>query len=393
MGAKLTKRRVDAAKAGETVWDGDIPGFGLRVSKGGAKSYVLKYRHAGVQRWLTIGRHGAPWTPTSARNEVQRLIARLVDGKDPAALKAERLTADSLGSFAERYLKEYSELHKKPATAREERRLLQKVILPKLGKLRITDIERADIARFHRSLKDTPYQANRCLALLSHLFNVAGDWGVRKTAPNPCLRVRRYPEEARERFLSPEELKRLGKALLASEREGESLYVTNAIRLLIFTGARLSEILQLKWADVDLKARLLRLSESKTGKKSIVLAAPALEVLQSLPRQRGNPYVICGRKAGSHLINIQKPWRRIRASAGLDDVRIHDLRHSFASVAAAGGMSLPLIGSLLGHTQAQTTQRYAHLSDDPRIAAADSIAAEIAANLSGTTGKVVSFKK
>lgn len=393
MAGKLTKRTVDAAKRGETVWDGDIPGFGLRVSKGGAKSYVLKYRRAGVQRWVTIGRHGAPFTPATARQEAQRLIAELLDGKDPANEKAQKREAASLSSFAERYLKEYSELHKKASSAREEKRLLEKIILPQLGRLRVGEIERADIARVHRSLKDTPYQANRCLALLSHMFNIAQDWGVRADTPNPCLRIKRYDEEPRERFLSQEELSKLGNALNQAETADESLYVTNAIRLLVFTGARLNEILTLKWDDVDLEARLLRLSDSKTGKKSIALAAPATEILTNLPRMQNNPFVICGRNAGEHLVNLQKPWRRIRKMASLEDVRIHDLRHSFASFGAAGGMSLPLIGSLLGHTQAQTTQRYAHLADDPRLAAANAIASQIAANLNGDGGEVIPLKK
>ena len=415
MAGRLSKRRVDAAKPGETIWDGELPGFGMRVSKGGARSYVLKYRRGAIQRWLTIGRHGAPWTPATARKAAMKLLAEVGEGGDPAARKALDAKAETLAAFSKRYLEEYAQVHKKVSTTAEDARLLKNHILPELGNLRLQDIQRADVARFHRTMKEIPYSANRCLALLSHMVNVAQEWGDLPDGPNPCRRIKKYPERSRERFLSAQELKRLGAALTKAETKGlpavdqlrkpknadrgkpktikESNYVTAAIRLLIFTGARLSEILTLEWRDVDLKARLLRLRDSKTGEKTIVLAAPALEVLQSLPRQRGNPYVICGRKAGSHLINIQKPWRRIRASAGLDDVRIHDLRHSFASVAAAGGMSLPLIGSLLGHTQAQTTQRYAHLSDDPRIAAADSIAAEIAANLSGTTGKVVSFKK
>jgi integrase len=210
---------------------------------------------------------------------------------------------------------------------------------------------------------------------------------------NPARGIEYYRETARERFLSPEELARLGKALADADAEGESPYVTAAVRLLVLTGARLGEILSLEWAHVDLDARLLRLPDSKTGAKTIALPAPAIEILAGLPKQQGNPHVICGARAGERLINLQKPWRRIRKSAGLDDVRLHDLRHSFASVAAAGGMSLPLIGSLLGHKQAQTTLRYAHLGADPRLAAADAVAATIAASMNGANAEIFTLRK
>lgn len=393
MAGKLTKRRVDAAKPGETVWDGDIPGFGLRVTKGGVKSYVLKYRVARAQRWLTIGRHGAPWTPDTARKEALSLLAEISKGIDPVVERAREADSETVAAFAERYQKEYSAQHKKPSSREADAYHLKNHILPRLGTMQLNAVSRQDVAKLHFAIKDKPYSANRALTLLRHMYVMAARWGVIAEGVDPTKHIAKYKEHKRERFLSPEELSRLGKALDGAEEGGESIYVITAIRLLIFTGARLSEILTLTWGDVDLEARLLRLSDSKTGKKTIALAAPAVEILASLPHMQGNPYVICGRNAGEHLVNLQKPWRRIRKAAGLDDVRIHDLRHSFASFAAAGGMSLPLIGSLLGHTQAQTTQRYAHLADDPRLAAADSIASEIAANLSGDGGEVIPLKK
>jgi integrase len=221
------------------------------------------------------------------------------------------------------------------------------------------------------------------------MFNVAEDWGLRPENSNPCRRIKKFKETPRERFLSPDELKRLGEALADADAKGESPYVTAAIRLLLFTGARLNEILSLEWSHVDLKANLLRLPDSKTGAKTIALPAPAVEILSALPKQEGNPHVICGARDGAHLINLQKPWRRIRKAAGLEDVRLHDLRHSFASVAVAGGMSLPLIGSLLGHSQPATTQRYAHLADDPRRAAADAVASTIAASMTGAGAEII----
>ncbi len=242
--------------------------------------------------------------------------------------------------------------------------------------MRVRDISRAHVAKIHFSMKGSPYGGNRCLALLSHMFRKAEAWGLRPDGSNPTRHVDKFPETARERFLSPTELGRLGSALADAGRS-ESLYAVAAIRLLVLTGARLGEVLMLEWGHVDFGSRLLRLPDSKMGKKTIALSAPALELLAGLPRQEGNPYVICGARAGARLINLQKPWRRIRKQAGLDDVRIHDLRHSYASVAVAGGASLPLIGALLGHAQPQTTARYAHRGADPRLAAADEIATKI----------------
>lgn len=379
MAGKLTKRRVDATKAGETIWDGEIRGLGLRVFASGVRSYVFKYRRGGVQRWHTIGLHGSPWTPDTARKEALRLKRLVDEGRDPATEKSDERTADTFDAFADRYLKDYAKAHKKASTLREETRALSNHLRPALGRYRMKDIQRSDIARFHQGMKDMPYAANRYLALLSHMFNVAEDWGVRPENSNPCRRVKKFREEARERFLSPKELKRLGRVLAFLDRKGASQYEVVAIRLLLFTGARLNEILSLQWEHVDLAARVIRLPDSKTGAKTIALSAPAVEILCALPKQDRNPFVICGRKTGAHLVNLQKPWRRIRKAALIEDVRIHDLRHSFASVAASGGMSLPLIGALLGHTQPQTTHRYAHLADDPRLAAADAVGTTIAA--------------
>ncbi len=391
--SNLSKRRVDAAKPGETIWDGEIPGFGLRVSKGGAKSYVLKYRRGRLQRWYTIGRHGAPWTPHNARQEARRLLGAIANGDDPANEKQDVKQAETLTEFASRYLETHAKVHKKASSATEDERNLRNHILPVLGNHRMRDITRQEISRFHHAMRDRPYAANRCLALLSHMFKKAEAWGVRPDNSNPCLHVEKYSEKARERFLSTRELKKLGRTLAVVERAGNAPYVVAAIRLLLFTGARLGEILSLRWDYVDFEAQCLRLPDSKTGAKTIALSAPALQVLADVPRMADNPHIICGSKAGAALVNLQKPWRRIRKAAHIPDVRIHDLRHSYASVAVSGGMSLPLIGSLLGHSQPQTTQRYAHLADDPRHAAADAVAREIAASLSGGSSTVVPLNR
>ncbi len=392
MSGKLTKRAVDAAKAGETFWDDELPGFGLRVSDRGARSFVVKYRAHGRQRWVTIGRYGV-FTPDQARTEAKRILGEVAKGGDPAAEKAKSREGVTFAEFAKRYVAEYSEAHKKPASRDADRFHLKNHLVPRLGSARLDAISRQEVAKLHASLKDRPYTANRVITLLSHMFAVAARWGVVADGVNPCLHVTKFREHSRERFLSPAELNRLGRALAVVDRAGKAPYVVAAIRLLLFTGARLNEILSLRWEYVDEAGRLLRLPDSKTGAKTIPLAPAALEVLRDLPRQADNPFVICGAVPGAHLVNLQKPWRRIRKAALLPDVRIHDLRHSYASVAVSGGMSLPLIGSLLGHREHSTTQRYAHLADDPRLAAADAVAATIAARMAGGGAEVIPIRK
>jgi integrase len=226
-----------------------------------------------------------------------------------------------------------------------------------------------------------PHQANRLLAVPSK-FNLAERWGLRPDGSNPCRHVEKFGERKRERMLSPVELARLGDALAAYTG---SLYAVAAVKLLVFTGARLGEVLALRWEWIDFERGEARLPDSKTGAKTLHLPPPALTVLAALPRLDGNPHVIAGQKAGAAMVNLEKPWRAIRGAAGLDDVRLHDLRHAFASVAASSGMGLPIIGKMLGHTQAATTARYAHLASDPVKAAAASVAGKIADAMSGAS--------
>jgi integrase len=287
-----------------------------------------------------------------------------------------------LGELLTRFLDEHADDKLKPSTAAEYHRLARLYVLPALRHRLIRDISRSDVVRMHTSLAAKPYQANRVVALLSKFFNWCESQSHRPDGSNPCRHVEKFGEAKRERFLSSEELTRLGEALRTAEAERTaSPWVIGAIRLLALTGARLSEILTLKWEFVDFERATIRLPDSKTGAKTLYLNAPALTVLAELPRVDGNPFVIVGERKGARLVNIQKPWRRIRKAARLDDVRLHDLRHSFASVAAAGGMSLPIIGALLGHSQPQTTHRYAHLAADPLRAASETIAGQIAGAL------------
>ena len=244
---------------------------------------------------------------------------------------------------------------------------------PAIGNMRISAVQRKDIAKLHHDMRDKPYQANRTLGVLSKMFSLAEVWGLRPDGSNPCRHVKRYKERNRERFLSPEETERLGEA------ETEMPSAVAAFRLLLLTGCRLSEIQFLRWEHV--KDECIELPDAKTGGRIVPLGPEARGVLADLPREEGNSWVIRGRLPGSHITDLQKPWRRIRARAGLEDVRIHDLRHSYASRALALGESLTMIGKLLGHTQVQTTARYAHLARDSIQNAAARITGSIGGNL------------
>lgn len=401
MRVHLTKRVVDATRPAATdvlVWDDEVPGFGLRVKPNGLKSYVLQYRNAvGRSRRLTVGKHGV-LTAEGARNEARRQRARVAEGHDPATERAQARHAETFEAFAKRYLSHHAELHKKPASVRNDRLLLRLHVEPALKGRKVAEIGREDITRLHQSLKAHPYAANRTVALLSKMMNLAEKWGVRSDGTNPCRHVQKFKETRRQRFLSAAELLALGKVLDAVYRENvEHPSVVPAIRLLLFTGARRGEMLGLRWEHVDWESNCLNLPESKTGAKTIHLSPPAREVLDALRRQRTEKsvWVLPGRTSGGALVGLPHAWQRIRKRAKLGDLRLHDLRHSFASVAAATNMSLPMIGALLGHSQPQTTQRYAHLAADPLKEAAERIGERILAMMRPGVklAQVVALKK
>jgi integrase len=378
---KLTKRSVEGIAPGQKpiyAFDADVKNFGLRVLPSGVRSYFVQYWAEGRRRRYTIGQHG-PITAEQARQQALALLGEVAKGGNPADIRTEDRLAISLNDLADRYLEDYAKGRKKPRSIKEDQRLLRDVILPVLGKRKVVEVSRAEVAKFHHGLKRTPYQANRALALLSKMFNLAERWGLRPDVSNPCRHVEKFKEQKRERFLSGDELARMGAALVEAERSGSALYsVITALRLLMFTGCRLSEILTLKWEYVDFEHGCLRLPESKTGAKVVPLGALALELLAKTKPLAGNPYVCPGVKPGCHLVGLPHAWGRLQKRAGLEGIRLHDLRHSFASVGAAAGLGLPIIGALLGHTQMATTQRYAHLANDPLRAAADEITRRLA---------------
>ena len=404
MKSKITKRTVDAAKSGRRdsfIWDTETRGFGLKVTPVGNKVYLFQYRWPGekyAQR-ITIGKHGDPWTADKARTEAEKYRGDVKRGINPAALKNAEKAEKSVSELCDQYLAEGCET-KKPSTLATDRGRIEHHIKPLLGRKRVKDVTPNDIKRFMKDvaagktaadIKTGPRgraiveggrgTATRTVGLLGGIFSFAVGEGMRHD--NPVRGVKRFADRKDERYLSPDELARLGDALTTAEREGENAVAIAGVRLLVLTGCRKSEILTLKWEHVDFDRACLRLPDSKTGERTIPMGAPALELLASLPGIEGNPYVLPGEKHGHHLVGLPRVWERLRKRAGLEDVRLHDLRHSFASVGAGAGMGLPVVGKLLGHRDPKTTARYAHIAADPAKVAADRIAGTIAAAMKG----------
>jgi integrase len=376
---KLTKRSVEGLATEEKdylAWDRDMRGFGIRVYPSGKKTYLVQYRAGRRTRRITIGQHGV-LTAEEARIRAKQLLGDVARGSDPSAEKQAKRRAPTVASLCDRFLEEYVEQHCKPTTARDYHSIIRRFIRPRLGPLPIAEVTRADVVAFHHALRDTPYQANRAASMLSKLFNLAEDWGLRQAGSNPARRIKKFREEEKKRYLSDAEQMRLGEVLAEALEEGtESVYAVSAILLLIFTGCRLSEILTLRWDYVT--SHHLELPDSKTGRRRIPLPREAYDILMELPREAGNPYVILGEVDGAPLVNLQKPWRRIRSKAGLEDVRIHDLRHTYASVAMKDGIDPFTLKEIMGHKNLTTTLRYAHLADDAVQRAAGSVAARLA---------------
>ncbi len=378
---KITKRTVDALTPSErerVVWDEDLKGFGVRVHPTGRKVYIVKYRHEGRAVKATIGPHGLI-TPAAARARAAEIVTLARTGRDLEGKTPRKAVGATMADLARRFMDEYAPDHLKPNTAALNRKIIEKRILPRLGRRRVADIGRADAAALHHDMRSVPGHANRTLGVLSRMLTMAEVWEMRPEGVNPCRFVKKYPEHKRERFLSDDEYRRLGAALRDAEREGfASPAAIAAIRLLMLTGCRSGEILSLKWEYVDLAWGELRLPDSKTGARIVYLGDPAIAVLRGIQRREDSPWVLPGLKDGAHLAFLHGPWGRITERAGIGNLRIHDLRHSFASGGLLVGEGLPMIGKLLGHNKVQTTARYAHLANDPVKSAANRIASRIA---------------
>lgn len=392
--AKITKRVIDALTpecARYTVWDAQLKGFGVRVAATDTKTYVVRYRTiGGADRLLQIARHGVI-TAEEARERAAAVLAQVASGGDPQLTKCERREKLTMAGLCDLYMVEGTAL-KKASTLQIDKIRIARHIKPRLGRMKITDITRRDIERLmvdvglgHIRGEATPHTrggvhaAARTVGLLGGIFTFAVERGLLKA--NPTRGVKRYKDNRRDRFLSPAELARLGDVLTRLETDGGDPRHLNIIRLLALTGARKNEIARLRWSEIDREQGLLRLADSKTGAKIIRLGTAALELIEGL-LPNDSTWVFPDRRHPDKPIgNLDWAWVGIRKRAGLDDVRIHDLRHSFASAGLAGGEGLPLIGKLLGHSHIATTSRYAHLADDPLRAAADRISERVAASL------------
>ena len=386
--SKLTDGFVRTAPppAGEArsyaiYYDIEVKGFGLRVTKAGARSFVLNYRAGGVERRLTIGSY-PDWRAAVAREEAKRL-KRLVDqGRDPMGERHEQRVAPTVSDLVDRYLAEQAP-RKRERTRRDDDGLIRQWIIPELGRRKVAELRHTDIDKLHRAVTahGTPVRANRVIALLKRLLNLSVQWEMR--ADNPARGIAFNPEQKRTRYLSGDEVRRLVEALTAHPNQDAA----NAVRLLLLTGARRSEVLSATWDQFDFDAGVWVKPSSHTKQKRehrVPLSAPARQLLADVrmsaerraatAQQKLSRFVFPAR-TGGHMVETKSTWQAICRAAGLSNARLHDLRHTYASMLASHGLSLPVIGALLGHTQPNTTARYAHLFDDPLRAATERVGA------------------
>lgn len=363
MGTNLTQRTVEAVKppkAGQAfIRDAERSGLALRITANGAKSFVWEGRAHGRPRRMTIGPYPA-LTVVAARREALKIQAAVAQGRDPSEERQAQRREPTFKDLAELFIERHAKQHKR-SWKRDEQTLT--LHLSKWNNRRVSDISRDEVIRLHQSIGESAgyYAANRALALLRTMLNLATDWGILQ-GQNPARRVKMFREEKRDRFLSPEELKKVNASLLQEPNP----YWRAFFPLGLLLGARRSELLGAKWADVDFGQRTWRIPATKAGRPHLLpLPEPAVAILDSLPSKEQSEWVFPGEGASGHLVEPKKAWQRIRARAEVPDVRIHDLRRTLGSWLAAGGYSLPLIGKALNHTSVATTAVYARLNIDP----------------------------
>ena len=361
-------------------------GFGVRVQRGRPHYFVRKYAK-GARHYQTIGEHGvAGLTVTLAREKASRIIRQIKDGLSPSQRRAADRAMPTVRQLADLWLEVHVDAKLKPKSAAAYRSCLRTIILPAIGSLRVDQVDEPLVLRMHHGASEKPYAANRALAVTSKLMSFAERQGYRPQNSNPAQGIERYREEKRQRFLSTDELIALGSALASEETASRhSPYAIAAIGLLLLTGMRLNEVLQLRWSEVDLERGLLILSDSKTGAKPVILGAPAIDLVGHLPRTMKSPWVFPSIiDPAKPMYDLKRTWQTVARLSGLEGLRIHDLRHSFGAAAAGSGGSLPMIGRLLGHKNPQTTARYAHLAHDPVRELADHTSRAIKAALQPT---------
>ncbi len=402
---------------GAIHYDRRLTGFGLRVGQRGQVSYFVEYRPgAGGRRVLkkrvVLGRESPAFRADAARARAEVLLASIALGEDPAAERRSQREASTIDEVVKHYLSHKVEPARKSSTAVIFRGHFTRYLSPEIGNRQVISLTKSDLTRLHRKIGTAhPVTANRVISLLHAAIEFGRSEGlIPKDLPNPAKGVDRFREEGRERYLSGDELRRLGETLRLAETEGlpwkidESKKTKHlarpekrnskidagavaAIRLLLLTGCRLREILHLRWEDIDLQRGTALLQDSKVGRRSLILGQAAVELISALPRK--SEFLIPGltrRGPDGTLVDapradLKKPWTRVQAHAGLEGVRLHDLRHSFAATGAGSGLGLQLVGKLLGHASPATTQRYAHLADDPLRRASDHVAASLLAAL------------
>ena len=369
----LTKRVIDTftylgpEPRRDVRWDDLMPGFGVRVFSSGRKTFVLSYRHQERKRLMTIGAYGV-LTVDQARDRARTHLVSVTDGNDPLAERTRLAQGETVKDLATAYLERYAKPHKK--TWKQDEASLRDVIVKRWGSLKLTALKRADVGALHRMLGAShPYAANRTVELVSRMFTLASQWGfLPEDYPNPGRRIQAFKETRRDRFVRADEMPRLAAAIDAET----SPYLRTAFWLYLLTGMRKQELLNAKWKDIDYDAGLWRLPKTKSGRvHHIPLSTRAVALLKALPREEGNPHVIPGLRAGQPLQNTDRTWRRIRKCAGLEDVRLHDLRRTVGSYMAQDGASLHLIGTVLNHRDTSTTAVYAHFDRSHERAALD----------------------
>ena len=410
--------------AGGGIGSGTVNSGGSAYRWSGTKTYIIRYRpkglgRTGTRRFVKLGRHG-DLTVEQARDQAKVILGQVAMGQDPAAEQiakrqafGEQKQSPTFQSVSELFLRDHVTLKRKPKTLESYKALFHNHVYERLGTRAVNLVTRQDIAKLHNSLASKPYTANRVQEVISSMYAFAAKQGLVPEGFNPARGIEKFKEEGRERYLTGEELQRLGAALSEAEtigipwqtdesnpkakhtpkhwkgqRELLDPDAVAAIRLLLFTGARLREVLNLKWDMVDLERGLLFLADSKTGRKTIILNSAALELLRALKQsatmeitRKIGGFVIRGQLPDRARADLNRPWQAIRRRADLEGVRLHDLRHTFASIGAGASLGLPVVGRLLGHSQAQTTARYAHLDTDPLRRAANVIGDQIAAQL------------
>lgn len=378
---KLSKVRVEKLEPGEKdyiIWDADLPGFGVRVKPTGVKSYVVQYRNRqnGVSRRKTLGMHGPLLTFHQARDRARMLLADALKGADPIADGQAHRSAPTMLDLASEYLERHAVPKKRPKSVANDRSMLARLVLPRLGGKKVVDVKAQEIHALHVAMRETPYQANRVLALLSKMFSLATEWGWRQD--NPTKGVKRFAEEPRDRWLSDGELLRLFEILTDHPNQRAA----NAVRLQLLTGARLGEVLTACWTDFDLARAVWTKPSHHTKQKRrehVPLSAASMALLTEMREAAiaDAVHLFPGDSPGKPLQSIKKFWAGILKVAGLEDYRLHDNRHTHASHLVSSGLSLEIVGRLLGHTNPITTRRYAHIADDPLRAATERFGTKI----------------